>query len=150
MIPEERPQRAANIAKAKLKQYIPLSREVSQLAVKLEELESTMYCPKVPSSEGTPRSSGAGDPTGKIVEQKTAILDKYNQKKESLTAMLLEIEESMEALTPTERMLVRYKYMDGMTWEEVCVTMRYSWTHIHRIHSAALIKLGEAEAKAQG
>lgn len=133
-----------------LKQYIPLSREVMQLEKRLEEMESTLYYPKSPNWDGMPRASGTSDPTGRIVQQKEAVLELYTKKRKTLTAMLMEIEDAMKVLTPTERMLVRYRYMDGMTWEEICVTMKYSWTHIHRIHSAALIKLGAAEEKAQG
>lgn len=136
--------------KEKLKQYIPLSREVEQLGQRLAELESTMYAPKVPSGDGTPRGTGISDPTGRAVEQKEAIYTQYTEKRKALTAMLMEMEKSMEILTPTERMLIRYRYMDGLAWENVCVTMGYSWTQIHRIHSAALIKLGTAEKEAQG
>lgn len=150
MTPEEKPKKAAEIAKERLKQYLPLQKEVKQLELRLEEMESTMYCPRIPGGDGMPRASGVSDPTERIVQQKDAIWNQYTAKRERLTAMLVEIEDTMEVLTPTERMLVRYKYMDGLTWEEVCVAMAYSWAHIHRIHSAALIKLGEAEAKAQG
>lgn len=150
MTPEEKPKRAAEIAKDRLKQYLPLLREVKQLEIRLEEMESTMYSPKVPGGDGMPRASGVSDPTGRIVQQKEAIWNQYTAKRDRLTAMLMEIEDTMKVLTPTERILVRYKYMDGLTWEEVCVEMSYSWAHTHRIHSAALIKLGEAETKAQG
>ncbi len=150
MTTEEKPMRAAEIAKNRLKQYLPLKKEVEQIELRLEEMESTMYSPRIPGGDGMPRASGVSDPTQRIVQQKDALWERYKAKRERLTAMLIEIEDTMEILTPTERMLVRYKYMDGLTWEEVCVAMSYSWTHIHRIHSAALIKLGEAEAKAQG
>lgn len=136
--------------KEKLKQYIPLSREVEQLKQRLAELESTMYAPKVPGGDGAPRGSGISDPTGRAVEQKEVIYEQYTKKRTALTAMLMEIEKSMEVLTPTERMLIRYRYMDGLTWESACVTMGYSWTQTHRIHSAALIKLGTAEKETQG
>lgn len=149
MTPEEKPKTAAEIAKSRLKQYLPLQREVEQLELRLGELESTMYYPKVPGGDGMPKASGVSDPTGRIVQQKDALWNQYTAKRDRLTAMLIEIEETMETLTPTERMLVRYKYMDGLTWEEVCVAMKYSWAQTHRIHSAALIKLGEAEVKAQ-
>ena len=147
---EEKPKRAAEIAKERLKQYLPLTKEVEQLELRLEEMESTMYDPRIPAGDGMPHASGVSDPTGRIVLQKDAIFERYKAKRQQLTDMLIEIEDYMEALTPTERMLVRYKYMDGLTWEEVAVAMSYSWTHTHRIHSKALITLGIEMAKAQG
>lgn len=134
-----------------LKQYLPLSREVVQLEQRLETINSKLYYPQSPKWDGMPRGSGTSDPTGRVIQQKEAALELYEKKRDALTTMLREIEDAMQVLTPTERMLVRYRYMDGLAWEEICLVMGYSWTHIHRIHSAALVKLAAAEErKAQG
>lgn len=53
----------------------------------------------------------------------------------------LAIEQAIQSLSNRERMVIRYYYIDGLTWEKVCVKMHYSWTQIHKIHSAALEKL---------
>lgn len=37
-----------------------------------------------------------------------------------------------------ERQLLQYRYLDGLTWEQIAVTMCYSWRQVHRIHSDAL------------
>lgn len=37
-----------------------------------------------------------------------------------------------------ERMLLAYRYLDGMTFEWIAAEMGYSWRHIHRLHSRAL------------
>lgn len=134
-----------------LKQYLPLSKEVAQLARRIKELETAMYYPQSPSMEGTIKGSWAGDKIERSIQQKEKLIRLYEKKREALMAMLAEIESAIDVLTPTERMLVRNRYIEGMTWEEVCVAMGYSWTQTHRIHSAALVKLAAAEErKAQG
>lgn len=42
-----------------------------------------------------------------------------------------------------KRMLLRYRYIDHMKWEEICVLMSYSWKQIHQIHNLALEQIKE-------
>lgn len=37
--------------------------------------------------------------------------------------------------------LLRYRYIDGMTWEAIAVKMRYSWRQVIRLHGEALNKV---------
>jgi hypothetical protein len=37
--------------------------------------------------------------------------------------------------------LIRLYYIDGLTWEKVCVDINYSWRQTHRLHSEALKKI---------
>ena len=34
--------------------------------------------------------------------------------------------------------LVRYRYIEGMPWESICIKMHYQWAQIHRIHAKAV------------
>lgn len=36
------------------------------------------------------------------------------------------------------RDIMRYRYIDGMKWEQIAVTMHYSYVHICRMHGQAL------------
>ena len=36
------------------------------------------------------------------------------------------------------RDLMRYRYIDGLTWEQIAVEMHYSYVHICRMHGQAL------------
>jgi hypothetical protein len=36
---------------------------------------------------------------------------------------------------------MRHRYLEGLTWEKVCVEMNYSWRQTHNIHARALDKL---------
>ncbi|MBQ3065357.1 MAG: hypothetical protein IJC98_03875 [Clostridia bacterium] len=46
--------------------------------------------------------------------------------------------------------MARYRYIDGLSWENVCEKMNYSWRQTHRIHSAMLDKLVDAELEKRG
>ncbi len=141
MTPEERPQTAAEIAKHRLKRYLPLKLEVQHLKERIDAL----YGLHIPYSDGMPHASGVSDPTGNTATLIVERRKRYETREKELAEYESAIERDMEILSPTERDLIRFKYMDGLTWEEVCIAINYSWTQTHRIHSAALIKLGAAE-----
>ena len=67
--------------------------------------------------------------------------DLYRQKLQELLEGQLQIEKAIEDLTPTERELMRLRYIDGADWTEVAATIHYEWTQTHRIHAKALAKI---------
>ena len=67
----------------------------------------------------------------------------YLPKKTALLRELERIEQAIETLGPTERTLMRLRYIEGLSWQEVCDRIHYSWQQTHRIHANALIKLRE-------
>lgn len=58
---------------------------------------------------------------------------------------LTEIELAISELQSIQRLILRLRYIDGLSWEEICVKSHYQWAQIHRIHSSALdkIEIGE-------
>jgi DNA-directed RNA polymerase specialized sigma subunit len=48
------------------------------------------------------------------------------------------IEAVIKVLPEREKCLMRLKYIDCLSWEEICVKMNYSWRQIHYIHSDCL------------
>jgi RNA polymerase sigma factor (sigma-70 family) len=105
----------------------------------IEELEFTLYGPKSPNLDGLPRGgSGPGNPTADTAIKHADLWAKYQKTMAELTDALTEIENAIEVLEPRERTLIRLYYVQGLTWEAVCVEMNYSWSQIHRIHGAAL------------
>ncbi len=39
---------------------------------------------------------------------------------------------------PVLQVLVEYRYIDNMRWEEICTKMHYSWRQVHYMHVKAL------------
>lgn len=134
--------------KKRLLSYRDLEAERRQIAEELQRIEAVMASPRGPNMDGMPRSPGAGDPVLAIVSQHVALQERYTQQLERLAAAQADIEDLIEALEPGARKLLRHRYIEGMTWEEVCVAVGYSWRQTHNIHAKALDKLVEVEARA--
>lgn len=67
--------------------------------------------------------------------------DLYREKLADLIDGQLKIEKAIESLNPTERELMRLRYIDGADWTEVAATINYEWAQTHRVHSRALAKI---------
>lgn len=67
----------------------------------------------------------------------------YREKRRGLAARLRAVEEALETLGPTERTLMRLRYIEGLSWQAVSLRIHYSWKQTHVIHKNALRKLAE-------
>lgn len=106
------------MTKEQLRQYRSIKTEASQIERRIAELEGC----------------GHYDVTDPLREL-------YRQKLEELVDCQLKIEKAIEELNPTERELMRLRYIDGAEWVEVCEAIHYEWTQTHRIHARALAKI---------
>ena len=131
--------------KRRLNSYRDLRAEHLQLQEELKRLELLMGSPGGPNMDGMPRGSDHTSPVERIAIKHMTLEEKYHTKLEQLAAAQLEIEELIETLEPTERRLARFRYIEGLTWEEVCVRMNYSWRQSHRIHGRMLDRLAAVE-----
>lgn len=131
------------MTKEQLKNYVILKEEREQLRRQLDELEATLYYPKIQRLSDMPSTPSKENTLELMVARHLELQDKYEAKLAEMTAEMLKIEDTIEKLDPTARMLFRYRYLDGLKWEEVCVRMNYSWMQTHRIHANALNQLKE-------
>ena len=129
--------------KKQLLSYRDLKAEHQQIAMELEKVEAFMTGPKGTKWDGLPRSGGPGDPILSVVSHHLALKERYQAKLAELAAAQAHIEELIDSLEPMERKLFRHRYIEGLTWEEVCVAIGYSWRQTHNIHGAALDKILE-------
>ena len=126
------------MTKDRLRGYRALNREKLQLEQQIETIEAALYHPKVPKIKHTPVSQSPGNAMEDLSAKHLGLLDLYREKLEKMSAELLEIEKAIETLPSTERTIIRLYYIAGMKWEEVCVSIGYSWKQVHRIHGRAL------------
>ena len=134
------------MTKERLRNYQNIKKEREQLRQKLEEVEAALYYPKIQQLTDMPGGGQKeGNPQENLAIYHIELQDKYKAKMEELAAEQLAIEEAIETLDATDRMLFRYRYIDGLKWEEVCVKIGYSWVQTHEHHKRALNKLREAE-----
>lgn len=128
------------MTKARLRAYRDLKLERDRLEIMVSAME---YGLNGISMDGMPRSGKVSDPTGNQAVEHTQVRDLYLQKVAELNQALIEIEEAIARLEPIERTLIRLYYVEGLTWEQVCVAIHYEWAQTHRIHAKALAKLKE-------
>lgn len=139
------------MTKERLKNYRYLLREKQQLLQLLGELEGEMTALRSPQLSGMPRSSSGDNRLDALIDRREELLHSYRAKIREMDTELKSIEVAIEALEDSrERLILRLYYIDGLTWEQVCVRVGYSWKQTHRIHARALRKMGEAESKAIG
>lgn len=129
------------MTKEQLRKYRNIKLEHDRLLIMVNELENTLYSPKSQRLDGMPRGGSGGSVVEEAAIKHDDLLTRYRQKAAELSAALEEIEDAIEVLEPRERILIRLHYAQGLTWEEVCVAMSYSWRQVHRIHAKALAAL---------
>lgn len=131
------------MTKERLKRYRHIKEETRQIKDLLEELEARVYGLQSQELSDLPRAHTAksGSAQERAADSSMQLRERYRAKLEELAEEQLAIEEAIEALEPTQRQMLRYKYIEGMTWEEVCVAMNYSWRQVHRLHAKALKQL---------
>lgn len=131
--------------KRRLNRYHDLNEEAAQIRDELVRLEQAMTSPAGPNMDGMPRSPGAGNPVERMVIKHITLQERYTEQLARIVAEQEQIEAMIENLDSTERRLARYRYIDGLTWDNVCIKMNYSWRQTHRIHARMLDKLVDRE-----
>lgn len=107
------------MTKEELRQHRSIKMEICQLERRINELKRL------------------GENSGKV----EILLSLYTSKLESLITSQLRIEKAIEVLNPTERELIRLRYIDGYDWIDVSYTIHYEISQTYRIHAIALQKL---------
>ena len=133
------------MTKDRLRNYQNIKQEREQLRRQLDEIEAALYYPKVQRLTDMPSAPVHGNPQEEMAIHHIELQQLYQAKLEELAAEQLAIEAAIESLDETGRLLLRYRYIEGLKWEEVCVKLGYSWTQTHEHHSRALKLLKGAE-----
>lgn len=131
------------MTKTRLHHYRVLTWEREQMEQQLETIETTLQSPRVQRLTGMPPTGAGGYDTGDLLAEFIDLQRAYNRKLAELAREQLAIEEAVDALTPTSRALIRARYLQGLTWGQICEEMSYSWSHVHYLHRQALRELKE-------
>lgn len=107
------------MTKDQLRQHRGIKLEICQIKRRIKDLEA--------------------EPADQSISQ--PLRDLYAEKLHELISSQLRIENAIESLNPTERELMRMRYIDGAEWLDICETIHYEWTQTHRIHARALNKI---------
>ena len=89
-----------------------------------------------------PGGGESGSPIERPMDKVDELERKITQAIDELADIRMEIEAVLGQLEDdTLRELMEYRYIDGLTWEQVAEKMHYSWRHTCRLHGEALAKI---------
>jgi len=109
-------------------------REVEQLRLISTSVPSTDF-----SKERVQGGQLPGDRMSNIIGKIVDLEKQINDEVDSFVDLKKEIHDVIEAVkNPNERLVLRCRYIEFFTWEQVSDCMSYSIKQVHRIHSEAL------------
>lgn len=92
-----------------------------------------------PTLSQAPGGGGSGSPIERPMDKVLEIDEEINREIDTLQTIRQEIRETLNQLEDESlKLLMEYRYIDGMTWEQVAVKMHYSYMQICRLHGKAL------------
>ena len=141
-----KPIRGYNMTEQDLRNYTSLKKELEQINERIQELEHAKYSISSPTWSDMPTGGhGDHDKIGamltRIEEQTEMYWDKYKE----LLEIQSDIERKIEKLEPIERTVMRYKYLEGKTFEDIADIINYSFMTVRRIHKKSIKKLQEMQ-----
>lgn len=128
-------------AKQFLSQAFNLTRLIKSYEKELEELKALEPYISSPNYSGMPFSGTRNPepPFVRAIHKKVNLESKIEKKVKDLIDVRVQIHDAIEAVSDdTHRLVLRLRYIDFLSWEEIASEMNYSEVHIHRLHNAAL------------
>lgn len=130
------------MTKEQLREVRARSFELRQIRNQLQALETRMYSIGGQQFSVTPRGGNSrGHTMDDLVSGHVRLQKLYQQKLVALEREQAEIEEALSVLTANERLIIRARYFEGKSWDDVCRAVHYEWAQTHRLHGSALRKL---------
>lgn len=131
------------MTKQELKEYHWIKLNIAKLEQRIEELESlaAKQTTRLKSDADARASNKTNDRLGDIVAEIGDLREKLNEELARAYATVTRIEKAIESLPDREKYLIRARYIDCHSWEQIAVDMNYSWKQTHRIHAKALKEL---------
>ena len=124
-----------------LSRYIALNRRVDRLLE--EKAKWWSLCLKVtPSLSPAPGGGESGSPVERPMDKVLEIEAEINREIDELQEVCRGIKTVLGQLEDdTLRLLMEYRYLDGLTFEEIAVKMHYSWRWVIKLHGKALAEI---------
>lgn len=118
--------------KYRRKELQSIERQIAQLRADARSIKGINY-------DSSPRSNGAFVPAQqRYIERMDKLLALYTDKKAQLVASQITIEQTLALLPPELGTLMRYRYIDGLRWEDVNDKLNISASTSKRLHKKAL------------
>ena len=122
-----------------IKEYKSIQAEITQIESEIDRLESIKNSPRISHLTGMPRSGRVTDGMD-IIARIDELITAYYRCLGALLELQAEVEKQLAALGREERVVIRYKYVDGMRNRDIADKMNYSESTIKRRIKAAMQK----------
>nr|UVM81381.1 MAG: protein of unknown function DUF722 [Bacteriophage sp.] len=124
-----------------LEQFIPLKAEVEDLKEQRDYLLESKTSIKSQIISDMPKGTSSFQTADDLMAKINDIILKLSKKLLELSQWILDMEESIEKLEPIERMIIRYRYINDLTFYQIGVKLNYSERHTKRLHRDILNKI---------
>lgn len=95
-----------------------------------------------PTLSQAPGGSESGSPIERPMDKVLEIDEKINQEIDELKTVRQEIRAALNQLEDENlKLLMEYRYIDGLTWEQIAEKMDYSRQWVTSLHGTALQKI---------
>ncbi|MDL2224664.1 hypothetical protein LJC20_00425 [Eubacteriales bacterium OttesenSCG-928-M02] len=129
-----------------LRQYRRKELEMQQLEESMARLRARMEGPALPSfSFG--RKVTTHDRMEEMVLRYNELMEQYNETWDALLEERGAVEDFISGLGDTERILMRYRYIDGLSWRKIADIMGYSEDWVRQLHSRLFAKTTHQNTK---
>lgn len=124
-----------------LSQYKYLNRDIDRKIKQLEDWRNKIF-----NVTGTISDMPKNSNRTNVIEEGVTAIDEIessiNKDIDKLVDLRREIENKIEEVEDLKlRELLKCRYLDDKTWEEVAFKNGYSWQHTYRLHEKALDKI---------
>ena len=124
-----------------LSRYRKLGRRIEQLSTE-RAMWLSRACKTTQTISDMPKAKNGAQGDSSEVAQYIEIGEEITRELRNLHRLRREIRTVIAALEDdTLQALMLYRYIDGMTFEEIAVKMNYSYVHVCRLHGQALSKI---------
>lgn len=90
----------------------------------------------------TPGGGESGSPIERPMDKVLEIDEEINREIDELQIVRQEIRAALNQLEDEKlKLLMEYRYIDGLTWEQIAVKMNYCWRQVCRKHGQALTQI---------
>ena len=114
-------------------------KELHQIEKLVQTLRADARSTKAVCYNHEPKSKGeATAAVQTYVERLEELSNRYEQVKENLMKDIQRVEQGIAELPPDLRVLMRYRYIMGFSWEKIAETMHISVGTFHNWHRKAL------------
>mgnify|MGYP000736844789 FL=1 len=128
------------MTKEQLKEYFWIQKNIENLEQRIEELHAiaTKQTTHIKGDADAIHGKGFNDRQGDVLAELADLQAELQKELQKAFRAQLKIEQAIKDLPEREKYLIRARYIDMETWEQIAVDMGYSWRGVHKIHSGAL------------